>query len=356
MLGLNRFFRDFAALFHRTYLLSIRKRGQTITEILLACIFLGLLLGLRYTIDRRSLSSYQLARFRPQDLMTLNKTYTNLTNVIYYYPPGTCTQAIVTAAVTKLTTSWPTFSPTVQSLSSSDIENTLSTSTQQSLYAFIYFTNVDSSCASPSSLPDQIQYTLRMQENGLFNYRAEKTVVEQANILWKYSPEYYCQDNLNESNYTTSFLGVQYFVDLAIIEYATSTAMNDLSNVHLNHFGCPSYYDDQLYSQNNFFLCIFIALIFMITFIMNLGYIVEERHNKIKQLEKDEGFTGRKYFSVFAKDEALTVKVVGFLLWVITFIDYYTTAPLGVKYFMTMFPNTSLMFIIQVMLQYERKS
>ncbi len=43
---------------------------------------------------------------------------------------------------------------------------TLSSATNATLlsvYAFIYFTNLDS-CTSPSTMPDQVQYTLRLQE------------------------------------------------------------------------------------------------------------------------------------------------------------------------------------------------
>jgi hypothetical protein len=41
--------------------------------------------------------------------------------------------------------------------------STLSTAELQSLTAFIQFTNLDS-CTDPSTMPDQVQYTLRMQE------------------------------------------------------------------------------------------------------------------------------------------------------------------------------------------------
>ncbi|CAF1520755.1 unnamed protein product, partial [Didymodactylos carnosus] len=87
----------------------------------------------------------------------------------------------------------------------------------------------------------------------------------------------------NTANYTGAFLGMQYFIDLALIEYSTNVPMNDLSNVHLDHLGCPAYYDDQLNSVYNFFVPIFISTIYMITFIMNVGYIVEERHTKTKE-------------------------------------------------------------------------
>ncbi|CAF1505670.1 unnamed protein product, partial [Didymodactylos carnosus] len=87
----------------------------------------------------------------------------------------------------------------------------------------------------------------------------------------------------NTANYTGAFLGMQYFIDLAIIEYVTNASMNNLSNVRLNHIGCPAYYEDDLYSVYNFFIPIFISIIYTITFIMNVGYVVEERHNKVKE-------------------------------------------------------------------------
>jgi hypothetical protein len=36
-------------------------------------------------------------------------------------------------------------------------------STLLSIYAYIYFTNLDS-CTSPSTMPDEVNYTLRLQE------------------------------------------------------------------------------------------------------------------------------------------------------------------------------------------------
>jgi hypothetical protein len=50
----------------------------------------------------------------------------------------------------------------VQSLSNPNIA-LLQNTTQQTIYAFIYFTNLDA-CSSASTMPDQINYTLRMQE------------------------------------------------------------------------------------------------------------------------------------------------------------------------------------------------
>ena len=52
---------------------------------------------------------------------------------------------------------------------------------------------------------------------------------------------------------------------------------------------------------------------------------------------------------------ALLAKLIGFAVWVLTFIDYYPDVPVGVRYFLCLFPNTGLMFCLQVVLQYERK-
>ena len=77
-----RFLYDFRALFIKTFRLTIRKPGQTIVEILLAYAFLGFLLGMRYILDRRFISPYQIARFRPQDFIG----FRSMVNTTYYYP------------------------------------------------------------------------------------------------------------------------------------------------------------------------------------------------------------------------------------------------------------------------------
>jgi hypothetical protein len=77
-----KFLSDFRALFIKTYLLAIRKPGQTIAEILLAYAFMGFLLGMRYILDRRSYSAFKIPPFRPQDALLTNGTG----NIIYYYP------------------------------------------------------------------------------------------------------------------------------------------------------------------------------------------------------------------------------------------------------------------------------
>jgi hypothetical protein len=74
---------DFRALFIKMFLLAKRRVGQTITEFILSCIFLGLLLALRYVFDRNYYPAYQMSRFRPQDSMSINGSTANIT---YYYP------------------------------------------------------------------------------------------------------------------------------------------------------------------------------------------------------------------------------------------------------------------------------
>jgi hypothetical protein len=52
---------------------------------------------------------------------------------------------------------------------------------------------------------------------------------------------------------------------------------------------------------------------------------------------------------------ALLAKLLGFVVWVITFIDFYAGAPVGLRYFLCLFPNAGLLFCLEVVLQYERK-
>lgn len=77
-----RFLHDFQALFIKTFRLTVRKPGQTIAEILLAYAFMGFLLGMRYILDRRFISTYQFGRFRPQDVLSVG----SMGNTTYYYP------------------------------------------------------------------------------------------------------------------------------------------------------------------------------------------------------------------------------------------------------------------------------
>ncbi len=50
----------------------------------------------------------------------------------------------------------------------------------------------------------------------------------------------------------------------------------------MHHCGCPEFYFDRLHSNFTFFVSIFFAVINVVTFILNVGYIVEERENKTK--------------------------------------------------------------------------
>ncbi len=80
--GYIKFFSDFRALFVKTFLLTIRRPGQTIAEIFLAYTFMGFLLGMRYILDRRTISAFQMSRFRPQDTLIPS----TMGNTTYYYP------------------------------------------------------------------------------------------------------------------------------------------------------------------------------------------------------------------------------------------------------------------------------
>lgn len=80
--GIVKFAHDFQAIFIKTFLLTIRKPGQTIAEILLAYAFMGFLLGMRYILDRRYNAAYQIPSFYPHD--ALQSTIGSY--IIYYYP------------------------------------------------------------------------------------------------------------------------------------------------------------------------------------------------------------------------------------------------------------------------------
>ena len=81
--GCLKFLGEYRALLVKMLILTKRKRGQTIAEFLLAYVFVGLLLGMRYLLDRSYYSPMQFPPFRPFDQMTLNST---LANTTYYYP------------------------------------------------------------------------------------------------------------------------------------------------------------------------------------------------------------------------------------------------------------------------------
>ena len=53
---------------------------------------------------------------------------------------------------------------------------------------------------------------------------------------------------------------------------------------------------------------------------------------------------------------ALLAKFLSFVIWVLTFIDFYPGAPIAVRYILCLFPNTGLMFSLLVVQQYERRS
>lgn len=78
-----KFFGEYGALMRKMFLLTKRKRTQTIIEFLLAYIFLGLLLAMRFLLDPIYKGPLQLAPFRPYERMSSNSTRANLT---FYWP------------------------------------------------------------------------------------------------------------------------------------------------------------------------------------------------------------------------------------------------------------------------------
>lgn len=102
----------------------------------------------------------------------------------------------------------PLSDPTLSTLSSTDL---------QSILAVIQFTNLDS-CTNSSTMPDQVRYTLRMQEyvylsvvsnlirtirvffcrNGANYFHAQSVKISENDYLWKRSPQDFCRGkNLN---------------------------------------------------------------------------------------------------------------------------------------------------------------
>ncbi|CAF2249794.1 unnamed protein product [Rotaria magnacalcarata] len=410
------FINHYRALFLKMFLLTKRNLGQTIAEIFLACVFMGLLLGMRFVLDRDFNPAYQIPSFYPQDTMLFSVLDANIT---YYYPKNPCTTAIVTNAIAALSIRWPTFSTIVQGLSNPNISS-LSNDKQATIYAFIYFTNINS-CLNPSNMPDTISYTLRMQENGPYYYRAQSVKINPNIYRWKRSPEDFCQDNSTTAMYSTAFLDIQYFIDLSIIQYSTNISQNSLS-MFMNHFGCPAYFYAAFQSEFGFFIPILFSFIFIMTFILNVGYIVDERRNKAKEYSRIFGLrtwinnlvwvtrsmfiyivlcsllTGLSVlvlpssnatsksvdkavfnythwtviwtvlfvysiqlstFSVFFGQffsRPLLAKFLSFTIWILTFIDFYNNIPVVIRYLMCFFPNTGLLFCLEVIQQYERKS
>ncbi|CAF2071729.1 unnamed protein product [Rotaria magnacalcarata] len=384
------FINHYRALFLKMFLLTKRNLGQTIAEIFLACVFMGLLLGMRFVLDRDFNPAYQIPSFYPQDTMLFSVLDANIT---YYYP--------------------------IQGLSNPNISS-LSNDKQATIYAFIYFTNINS-CLNPSNMPDTISYTLRMQENGPYYYRAQSVKINPNIYRWKRSPDDFCQDNSTTAMYSTAFLGIQYFIELSIIQYSTNISQNSLS-IFMNHFGCPAYFYDAFQSEFGFFIPILFSFIFIMTFILNVGYIVDERRNKAKEYSRIFGLrtwinnlvwvtrsmfiyivlcsllTGLSVlvlpssnatsksvdkavfnythwtviwtvlfvysiqlstFSVFFGQffsRPLLAKFLSFTIWILTFIDFYNNIPVVIRYLMCFFPNTGLLFCLEVIQQYERKS
>ncbi|CAM4813346.1 unnamed protein product [Rotaria magnacalcarata] len=141
---------------------TLRKRGQTIAEILIAYAFVGLLLGMRVILDRRYMVEYQMDLFSPQHAMILNNS---MNNVVYYYPL------------------MPISQESFSSLSNNDL---------LAVHAYIIFTNMNS-CVNQSTMPNQVKYTLRMQENDLYYYLAQRTKLIDSEIRTKRAPEDFCQ-------------------------------------------------------------------------------------------------------------------------------------------------------------------
>jgi hypothetical protein len=81
--GCMKFLGEYWALLVKMLILTKRKRSQTIVEFLLAYIFLALLIGMRYLLDRNYNQALLIPSFRPFDSMLLNSTTANVT---YYYP------------------------------------------------------------------------------------------------------------------------------------------------------------------------------------------------------------------------------------------------------------------------------
>ena len=78
-----KFFGEYGALMKKMFLLTKRKRTQTIVEFVLAYIFLALLLAMRYLLDLQYKGPLQMPTFRPYERMSSNSTRANLT---FYWP------------------------------------------------------------------------------------------------------------------------------------------------------------------------------------------------------------------------------------------------------------------------------
>ncbi|CAF2548505.1 unnamed protein product [Rotaria sp. Silwood2] len=362
--GFIKFLNDFRALFIKTFLLTIRKPGQTIAEILLAYIFMGFLLGMRYILDRRYYSAYQIPSFYPQDMLSIIGSG----DIIYYYPGNPCTTTIVTNAVNNLIKRWPNFPNNTQVIPDSTL-STLSNKTLQSIIAYIQFNNLDS-CIDSSVMPNEVKYTLRMQENGPYYYHAESVKISGNDYLWKRSPEDFCQDKSSFDYYTYRFVGIQYFIDLSIIQYVTKITQNLSLSEYLRIYGLRTWVNNLVWITRS--MLIFFILSAVVTGLsMIVLPTIGTRKNSVRKAIFNYThwtliwtilFVYSIQVSVFSVlfgqffKRAFLSKLMGFVVWVITLIDFYPGVPVGVRYFLCLFPNTGLMFCLQVVLQYERKS
>ncbi|UJR17399.1 hypothetical protein I4U23_004294 [Adineta vaga] len=126
-------FGEYKALLIKMLLLTKRKRGQTIAEILLAYLFLALLLSMRYLLSRSYKPPLQIPSFHPYEPMLLNSTRANMT---YYFPDNPCTTAIVTNAMNKIAEKLTDFPNNVEIIPDPMISS-LPQSTIESIYAYI---------------------------------------------------------------------------------------------------------------------------------------------------------------------------------------------------------------------------
>ena len=79
----SKFIGEYAALMKKMFIMTRRKRGQTIAEFLLAYLFLILLLAMRALLDIVHKPNLQLAPFFPYQRMNANRSQSNIT---FYYP------------------------------------------------------------------------------------------------------------------------------------------------------------------------------------------------------------------------------------------------------------------------------
>ncbi|UJR36716.1 hypothetical protein I4U23_029432 [Adineta vaga] len=302
-----KFLSDFRALFIKAFFLTIRKPSQTIAEILLAYTFLGFLLGMRYILDRRYFGPYRMSRFRPQDTLLSNDTG----NTIYYYPGNICATTIVTNAVNNLIAARPAFPSTIQVMPDPTLSSA-SNATLSSIFAYIYFTNINS-CSSPSTMPDEVSYTLRMQENGPFYYQAQTTKISENDYLWKRAPENFCQERENKTKEYLRIYGLRTWINnmvwvtrSMIIYFVLTSVVTGFSMLVL-----PRSNNSRNSVSKALFNCTHWTVIWTILFVYSI-----------------QVSTFSVLFGQFFK-RPLLAKLIGFVVWVITFIDFYPGVSVG---------------------------